>query len=253
MSGIRSRHLDRVCRPDLANAHVAKGDFGVGLDLDDVLGQTFFLGAGSGAGALSVEPLHGITLAPPDTHGENHAAGHGIAHLGCAAKTEIIISIAGLAVLIGNNVSSNLGRSRKSDDSRLDDLAVLDVVAVHLLELALLVGGELGDDGELAGGVDLELLAATVKVGYVVAVVVPAAASLVANALLLALVACAAVQTGDAAGVRSDVGSARVCLPDIHLVTADTLALDVALKDQSVLLRVFGEIQLTTPLMKGVT
>ena len=234
MSGIRSRHLDRVCRPDLANAHVAKGDFGVGLDLDNVLGQTFFLGAGSSAGALSVEPLHGIALAPPDRHGENHAAGHGIAHLGCAAQTKIIIRVRSLAVLIGDDVSSNLGRSRKSDDSGLDNLAVLDVVAVHLLEVALLVGGELRDDGELAGCVDLEFLAAAVKVSDIVAVVVPAAASLVADALLLALVACAAVQAGDAAGVGSDVGSARVGFPDIHLVTADTLALDVALNNQLV-------------------
>jgi hypothetical protein len=29
--------------------------------------------------------------------------------------------------------------------------------------------------------------------------------------------------------VRGDVGRSRVCLPDIHLVTADSLALDVAL------------------------
>lgn len=219
-----------MCRPDLANAHVAESDFGVGLDLDNVLGQTFFLGAGSSAGALAVEPLHGIALAPPNRHGENHATGHGIAHLGCAAKTEIIVSVAGLAVLIGNNVSSDLRRSRKSDDSRLDNLAVLDVVAVHLLEVALLVGGELGDDSELAGCVDLEFLAAAVKVSDVVAVVVPAAASLVADALLLALVTCAAVQAGDAAGVGSDVGCARVGFPDVHLVTADTLALDVTLK-----------------------
>lgn len=63
---------------------------------------------------------------------------------------------------------------------------------------------------------------------------VPAAASLVTDTILLAFGTCAAVKAGDTAGVRSNVGGARVGLPDIHLVTADTLALDVTLKTMSV-------------------
>lgn len=230
MSTITARHLHRVCRPDLANADVAEGNLRVGLDLDDVLGETLLLGAGSSASVLAIEPVHGVALAPPNTHGKNHTAGHSITHLCGTAETEVIIGVASLAVLVGDDVTGDLGGSGESDDSTLDDLAVLDVVTVHLLKLAVLVGGELRDDGELSGRVDLEVLAATVKVGYVVTVVVPAAASLVANALLLALVACAAVQAGDVAGVGSNMCSARVGLPDVHLVTADSLALDVALQ-----------------------
>jgi hypothetical protein len=227
VSAVSSRCLDRMCRPDLANADVTEGNLRVGLDLDNVAGKSLFLGARSSASSLSIEPLHGITLAPPNTHGENHTAGHGITHLFCAAETDVVICVRGLAVLVLDDVTSDLGRSGKGDDGALDDLAVLDVVAVHLLELTVLVGGELGNDCELSGRVDLEVLAASVKLRNAVAVVVPAAASLVADALLLALCTCAAVKAGDTAGVRSDVGGARVCLPDIHLVTTDTLALDV--------------------------
>jgi hypothetical protein len=227
VSAINSRSLHRVCRPDLANANVAESNFRVGLDLDNVAGKSLLLGAGSSASSLSIEPLHGIALAPPDTHGENHTTGHGITHLLCTAETDVVICVRGLAVLVLDDVASNLGRSGDGDNGALDHLAVLDVVAVHLLELTVLIGGELGNDCELAGRVDLEVLATAVKLRNTVAVVVPAAASLVADTLLLALATCAAVQAWDAAGVGSNVGGARVRLPDIHLVTADTLALDV--------------------------
>lgn len=102
-------------------------------------------------------------------------------------------------------------------------------MAVQLDKVALLVGDELGCHGELAGAVDLELLAATVEVGHVDAVVVPSAAGLVADAGAAALIACAAVQAGLVAGMRSDVSCPGVGLPDVKLVTADTLSLDVAL------------------------
>lgn len=142
VSAIHARHLHRVCRPDLANADVAKRNLRVGLDLDNVLREALLLGAGSSASTLSVEPLHGVALAPPDTHGENHTTGHGIAHLLCAAETDVVVCVRGLAVVVGDDVTGNLGGSGEGDDGALDHLAVLDVVAVHLCELATLVGGE---------------------------------------------------------------------------------------------------------------
>lgn len=101
---------------------------------------------------------------------------------------------------------------------------------MQLDEVALLVGNELGCHGELAGAVNLVLLAAAVEVGHVDAVVVPAAAGLVADTGAAALIACAAVEAGLVARVRSNVSCTGVGLPDVELVTADTLSLDVALK-----------------------
>lgn len=217
--------LDREGRVDLSDSDVAEGHFRVGLHLDNVLGVA--LGRAAGTGLASIEPLHEVALAPPDAHGENHAASHGVAHHAGATDAHVVVGVGSLAVLVVDEV--DLGRALDIDHGALDELVVLDVVAVHLSERAALVGHELRHDGELAGGVDLELLAAAVEACHVVAVVVPSAAGLVADARLGAVLASASDETGLGAGVRGDVGRSGVRLPDIHLVTADSLALDVAL------------------------
>jgi hypothetical protein len=104
----------------------------------------------------------------------------------------------------------------------------LNVAANDLLEDAVL-GGERGDDGEGAGGVDRLVAGGAVVVEGLVAVGVVAAAVLVADAGLFALLTVAAVETGLVARVRSQMGGAGVGLPDVELVAADALALDVAL------------------------
>jgi hypothetical protein len=62
------------------------------------------------------------------------------------------------------------------------------------------------------------------------AVGVHAATVLVADAFVAALVAGAAVQAGLAARVGGEMGRAGVGFPDIELVAADALSLDVTLE-----------------------
>jgi hypothetical protein len=79
---------------------------------------------------------------------------------------------------------------------------------VDRVELAVGVGGEGGDDGEGGGGVDVELGPAAVVVVLLDAVGVPGAAILVADALELAVLALALVETSDVARVGGDVDGA---------------------------------------------
>lgn len=134
-----SRSLDRRSRSNLSNSDVAECHFRVGLHLDDVLGIA--LSGVTGSSNTLIQPGHEITLAPPNAHGEDHAAGHGIAHLLSTAKTHVLVGAGGSAVLVVDEV--DLGRAGDVDDGGLDDLVVLDVVAVQLDEVALLVGDEL--------------------------------------------------------------------------------------------------------------
>lgn len=221
--------LGLVGRADLTPLDVGEDDGGVRLDLEDVLGVALALLAG--AGLLGVEPGHVAALVPPDGHAEDHAAGHGIAHAAEGAEVHEAVGAGGGAELIGDVVV--FGKALDGDDGVLDDPAVLDVEAANLLELALVVGGELGDDGDGAGGVDG--VAGAVVLELVDAVRVVAAAVLVADAVKGALVAGALVEAGDVAGVGGEVGGAGVGFPDVELVAAGALALDVTLGGKLVL------------------
>jgi hypothetical protein len=110
----------------------------------------------------------------------------------------------------------------------LDDNTVLDIFSHDSLENAIL-GWELGDNSEGLSGVDLE--ARTIVVwGVSVLVRVVSASILVAQASLPALVAGATENTGCTASMRRDLVGTRVGLPDIHLVAANTLSLNVSLR-----------------------
>jgi len=156
---------------------------------------------------------------------QNHAAGHGITHTGGCAELHVAAGASGLAEGVVHSI--DIGETRGGDGVGVDELAALDVHALDGLELAIGAGGELSDDGHLALRVDLEGVRVAVVVTDVDAAGVPSAAVLVANTLKLALLALAEVETRLVARVRRNVGGARVSLPDIHLVAARALALEV--------------------------
>lgn len=210
---------------NLAPPDVGEGNLGLGLNESDVLGVA--LGGVARASRAGVQPLHETALVPPDAHGQDHTSGEGLAHAGGGAEVHVSPGAGGLAELVVEHIG--LGQAGKIDRVSLDDLPVLLVDALDGGELSILAGGELSDDGEGAAGVDLEGRAVAVGVGNVDAVRVPRAAVLVADALEGALLTRALVERGLVARVGSDVVGARVGLPDVHLVAAGALALDVAL------------------------
>jgi hypothetical protein len=184
-------------RPNLTPLNVAEGHSGVGLDLADVGGSALVSIARTGV--ATVQPLHVAALVPPDTHGQDHATGHGSTHAGGSTEVHVALRADGLTVLIVGVV--DLGGVVKLDGGILNDLAVLDVKAVVLLEDATVIGGELGDNGDGLGGVDL--LAETVELVVADVVGVVAAAVLVADTVELALSTLALVELGLVARVRS--------------------------------------------------
>lgn len=211
-------------RVQLSKADVAECHLRVGHDRGDDRGVA--LGSVARAVVSLVEPRHEGRVIPPQAHGQNHTTRHGTAHDLHSTQPHEVGGTSGLAVLVVHEV--DLRRSLDVDNVVLDDLAVLDVHTAELLELAVL-GGELRDDGELAGSVDLVVGTAAVEVGHVDAVRVPGAAGLIADASLLALLAGALVKAGLAARVRRDVGCTGVGLPDVKFVAARALLVKVAL------------------------
>ena len=109
------------------------------------------------------------------------------------------------------------------------DAAILNVETANLGEVSggeAVVSEELGHDGELLGGVDchpraVELLVALVE-------------SVEGAAIAIALALASGSKAGVWAILQATVGGERigdpVCLPDIHLVAADTVVLQVGLK-----------------------
>ena len=156
------------------------------------------------------------TLVPPDAHGQDHATGHGSTHAGGSTEVHVALGADGLTVLVVGVV--DLGGIVKLDGGVLDDLTVLNVETVVLLEDSTVVGGELGNDSDGLGGVDLLAEAVELVVADVVGVV--AAAVLVADTVELALSTLALVELGLVARVRSQVGGSSIGLPDVELVAA---------------------------------
>ena len=206
--------LRRESRPNLTPLDLAEDNAGCLLDLLDDLGVS--LGSIARSRASAVEPVHEASLVPPDAHSENHTPAHGASHTLHGAQAHEVAGTVRAAVRI-------IHGNRRGDV--LDDLAVLHVLADDGLERAV-GGGELRDDGEGLGGVDL---AAGLVVRRVGVVGVLSAAVLVADAGLGALVADAAVDTVLGAGVGSDLGGDLVGFPDVELVAADALLFDVTL------------------------
>lgn len=210
------RRADGKGRVDLSNLDVAERHLRVGLDLENV-GRAA-LGGIAGSSLALVEPVHEASLVPPETHDEDHAAGHGLAHALHAAEPREGAGACGGAVFFIHKV--DLGDPGERDDGALDDPVVLHVVSVQLCERAALVGEELGHDGKLSRAVDLEGAAASIVARVVVAVGIPSAAGLVTNALGTALGTGAFIEAGLVARVRRNVSGSRVCLPNVELIAA---------------------------------
>jgi hypothetical protein len=212
-----------VCRPalvgraNLAPLDLAKDDSGVLLDGLNDLGVA--LGRVARTSVAAVEPVHEAALVPPDAHGQNHTTVQGVAHCLHAAELLEHGGAVGIAIFVVHGVGD-------VDGGRRVDFSVLDVFAVDGLEDAVLAG-ELSDDGEGTSGVDDQLGAVVILLNPVW---VQTTAVLVAHAGGAAFVTVAAVETGLVAAVGGELVGAPVGLPDIHLVAADALALDVGLR-----------------------
>lgn len=109
------------------------------------------------------------------------------------------------------------------------DAAILDVETANLGEVSggeTVIGKELGHDGELLGGVDCQAGAVELLVALM--------ESIERAAIAVALALASGAGAGVWAILQAAVGCERVGdpvrLPDIHLVAADTVILQVGLK-----------------------
>lgn len=214
-----------VSGANLSPLDLAEGHRSVGLDVENVRRSTLASLARTGVLSLTVQPLHVVTLGPPDTEGEDHTAGHGITHALGGTEIKVAVGAVSRAVLVVHPVVT--GGVVLLHGRIIDDLAILDVEAAVLLQVAFVVGRELGDNGEWLGGVDDLVVAVVIRVAIGVGVV--AASPFVADAVELALWTFALVESGLVARVRSKMVGAGVSLPDIELVAARAIALEVRL------------------------
>lgn len=166
----------------------------------------------------------------PNGEDEDHTAGHRIAHAGQTALGLELLSILERSLLSITIVGGDgvIGiHARDADLGVLDDLAILNVETTDLGETAaggVVAGDELGDNGELLGGVDghtgtvegLITHAERVEIATVgitnggIAILGTAVGTLTAR------------DTGAGTGVRGVGGGDGVGLPDVHLTTAST-------------------------------
>jgi hypothetical protein len=101
----------------------------------------------------------GITYVVPERHNKNHRSLKSVAH---TAPSTLLLEVIGVVkdlLLLGAEVS---GERVSGNSSNLglrvgNDLAVLDVETSDLRETAVAALVELGDDGNLLGGVDVEV------------------------------------------------------------------------------------------------
>lgn len=184
-----------------------------------------------------IEPLHVGGVVVPDGHGENHWSVESLGETAHAAGLGEIVQIAKDGLLLLAEVVSDLVGCVNAWDvgNRVgENDAVLDVEALDALESAggrVISGDELGNNGDLLGGV--HLLARAEEGGVAHAIGVEVASVLVANAGI-AVGSITAVESGAAsesvalAGVWSVSSGVAVGLPDIHLGTAGSVAAGTA-------------------------
>jgi hypothetical protein len=183
-------------------------------------------------GVGRVEPEHVDVVVVPDGEDENHTLGHGLVHGGEATLGSEIVGVAERGLLssaegCGDGVvgshTGNVGLGVGDDDT------VLDVEAADLVERTAggtVAGEELGDDGELGVGVDLQAWAVVGGVTHTVRVEVATvlvAHTTVAVGTVTAFGARASVLAVDCAAVRSVGSGVLVGLPDIHLIAAGSV------------------------------
>jgi hypothetical protein len=189
----------------------------------------------------TVKPVHEAALVPPDAHCEDHAPAHGTTHaLHSTQAHEVACAILGAVRIVHGYVGGDV----------LDDFAVLDVLADNGLEGAV-GSGELRDDSEGLGSI---YFAAGLVVVLIGCVGVLAAAVLVAETGLGALVAGATENPVLRTDVGCNLGRGPVCLPNVELVAADALACNITLHRVSTVLQSsIRTAKLTTPFNQGVT
>jgi len=200
------------------------------------------LGRVDGVRVDGVEPDHADVVVVPQRDDESHRAVHRVAHASDAALgLEDIEPVGEVGHLRGAHAVGDggpvAGGGRRVRGRRvLDRLAVLDVEALHLLELArvsAVLSDELRDDRHRLERVELELGAGAVELVRPLAVGVEVAAVLVAHALeaiagvggVLAVVvaavdALAAVRPLRRARVHRHLRRDLVRLPDVELRAA---------------------------------
>jgi len=154
-------------RVDGTKLDVRVGDgstWGLGLDREWVSGgggagstPDTWLGGGGGGWVAGVEPEHVDCVVVPQRHDQNHTLGHRGAH---GREASLVLEGRGVAECCLLGVTERWGDGVAGDawDLRLgvlDGLAVLHVEALDFGELVVL-GQELGHDGEGTRGVDCE-------------------------------------------------------------------------------------------------
>lgn len=190
------------------------------------------LACGGIGGVIRVEPEHVDGVVVPQAHDENHTLVHGLAHGSEATLAAEAISVAEGGLLSGaetwgDGVAS--GDAWNVGGGLLDDLAVLDVEAADLAKVTggSAVGGvELGDDGELALGVDVATGAVEGLIAETESIVVAAVA--VTDAIVAVAVArttlsgrgASRLASARATWVRGHCGGNRVGFPDVHFWAA---------------------------------
>lgn len=223
-NGSRGSRRAAACtegRSDIAVLDVGELDGGVGgLGLDDgrvagggVAGAASGTGRGRGVGSRvgAVEPVHACGVVIPDREGEDHALAEARAHLrktalrrevGRVAESGLLLRAEGVGDGVGGVYARNVGHRV------LDDHTVLDVDAADLAEGTggrVVVGDELGDNGEGLRGIDSvasaeeRLVAETVSVEVAAVLVTDTVVALVTSTTIGASAAGLAV---DGAWVR---------------------------------------------------
>ena len=178
-----------------------------------------------------------------DGENKNHAVGDGLGELGEAALVgEGVGVVVEDLLLVGAVLVGDGGVVCQAGDARrrvVDDLVVLLVLAADLGQLArgrAVVRDELRDHREGLAGVDGEVGPGPVEVGVALPERVVLAARLVADAAAAALAALAGVGARLArrrvvvAWVRSKLGGGAISLPQVHLVAAVSIAIQVCFR-----------------------
>ena len=185
----------------------------------------------------------GNTYVVPEGHDKNHRGLESIAHTTPSTLLLEVIGILKDLLLLGAEVSSKRvsGNSSNLGLRVGNDVAVLDIETSDLRETAVGSLVELGDDGDLLGGIDSEVGSGTVEGLVALAVGVEVTAISIASSAIAvvgvgstARVTFASMLSELGARVRSVGSGDGVGLPDVHLGAAGT---DVTLAGVGVVLR----------------
>lgn len=238
--GARRSGSTRVGRANVADPDVGVGDRGVrntGLEVGGLArggGAVTASSTESGRvdGVGGVEPKHVGVVIVPEGESKDQTVAHGLLHSGEATLALVRVGVAedgllGVAEGVGEGIDGL--EAGNVDLGVLDDLAILDVEAANLSELAgrgAVVSNELGHKRKLLVGVDG--LSGT-KEGLVAQTVgVEIAAVGVANTIVtvsggVAFRSAAPIGSGDRARVGCKGIGDLVGLPDIKLVAAGSV------------------------------